>query len=841
MNRHIRLAIIPLALMLLLPACNRSKTGLAPDFTHTAPGSSALPAPFRDESQFIVWSVLSDLTEMAYYARNHRLPEPRSWSGSIQEMPGASAKGLVYRVEIAWEIGQKPLSLKVSVGGPIWLPEVYAPAADSIREAIGLSTNGSAGQQDGGSMPELIDGLATTLERENQRVSQALEKDFSNPVLHEQAAMLLGAFALREHSHYFFDTRAPLNRMTAHLAMAHLLAPDRSPGTSGRLAEIMLLTLMNNQADAVARLSEIAGDTRFPAAWIKILKARNTLDFHPLKSMKQASLSEEIAYFLAFSETGNASVAWNQIPDKKKKMIADFCRIAGDIGFSVETGNELLQLSLPTELAEVSSIYQLVFGRKLNPRDLVPALNSLPERCFSMDPDNRVRVKVIGWGQWASFFQRHLCFDLVRSHDFMKYRLAVPEDAEAYSSKTEKIFGALRLYPLVRRFSTSDDANYQRSQKEGLQLLLSAPQSVPARCWNFLYSAPDFQARPVVLDGEIMERWFHHNPPPGTAYDPAARLHQPTVVGSNWLERVTQLHRLAPYNLDISLFLLDNQYSNAPTETQALDLFGPVIPYYAKGLLVVATTMRNDPDRFERLLLQGVASDPSLYYALGDYFVEHKQDSKAEEYFAKAEALDPDSLGAASYAGWRITYHLNRGEQTVARRIADAAAEVYSQDGLEAKAQFHEAIKDYAQAFEWYAKVFERYDDAGPLVEFCARHKQKTGSDQFAPQLKQIMVGIFPKGLEKVRLNVFTSPPTDGVLVAEENDAVTSAGIKMGDVIVAVYGTRVHSFKQYMYARSFSSNPELDLIVWQGNGYHELKASPPNHRFGVSFTDYKAQ
>ena len=32
---------------------------------------------------------------------------------------------------------------------------------------------------------------------------------------------------------------------------------------------------------------------------------------------------------------------------------------------------------------------------------------------------------------------------------------------------------------------------------------------------------------------------------------------------------------------------------------------------------------------------------------------------------------------------------------------------------------------------------------------------------------------------------------------------------------------------------------ELDLIVWHGGAYHEFKPSPPNHRFGLDFGDYK--
>ena len=58
-------------------------------------------------------------------------------------------------------------------------------------------------------------------------------------------------------------------------------------------------------------------------------------------------------------------------------------------------------------------------------------------------------------------------------------------------------------------------------------------------------------------------------------------------------------------------------------------------------------------------------------------------------------------------------------------------------------------------------------------------------------------------------------------------------------MIVAIDGIRVHTFAQYSYVRDSQTIGELDLIVWQGDAYREIKSSPPNRRFGVTFGDYK--
>jgi hypothetical protein len=116
----------------------------------------------------------------------------------------------------------------------------------------------------------------------------------------------------------------------------------------------------------------------------------------------------------------------------------------------------------------------------------------------------------------------------------------------------------------------------------------------------------------------------------------------------------------------------------------------------------------------------------------------------------------------------------------------------------------------------------------------------KTGDDRFEPEARKHLQQLFPKGVESVTLNDFQKPPTDGVLIKGENDLLRSAGLKAGDVIVAVYGVRVHNFRQYLYGAELKTTPELDLIVWQGDAYREFKPSPPDHRFGVAFRSYRS-
>jgi len=87
--------------------------------------------------------------------------------------------------------------------------------------------------------------------------------------------------------------------------------------------------------------------------------------------------------------------------------------------------------------------------------------------------------------------------------------------------------------------------------------------------------------------------------------------------------------------------------------------------------------------------------------------------------------------------------------------------------------------------------------------------------------------------MEKVSLNDFKRVPRDGVLIREQNALSLTAGLKQGGLIVAIDQVRVHDFSQYLFVRKALTGPEMDLIVWQENAFKEIKASPPDHRFGV--------
>ena len=827
--------------LILAVGCKRSSDHIQSAHAVKPQGDGYFHTSFQDESQYIVETIVSDLAEQMYYASWHRLPDPTYFLVQAVENAGSPIDAPVYHVTIALEAKQPDLEIELNVDGPIWSPEIYQGVTAALARQLNYQSATAASSADTGLLLALTDGKATTIEQKDQGLSLDLAGDFTNPALHEQAAVLLGAFTLREHSGDFYEIRSPLCRMTAHLAMAHLLAGSQPPSVNGRVAEAMLYTLMNDEAAAVEKLKKIDTNNAAVASWVRTLQADNTGDYRPLMELEHLSLIERIARFHAYARYVDTDIAWNKL-DANDRLLPDFARIANEAGYSVEVGHQLLAVSLSSELKEIGAVYELARGKKLSKAAMPVELNEMPQRCLVPAVGGKATVQVIGWGQWAMFFQRQLGHAIQNNFDLLQNIWGVPDEAREFAAKCDQLFTGMRLYPFVRWFNSINSGAYHAAVDDAIKVTMATPQLTPAMCWNCMwYHGPKGEQYTPNPNPHINE-WHKHNPPPGTAYNMRPRFDQLSLCGRPGLAVVLDnIHTLAPYDRNISYNLIRLTYTRLkakPTCEQSQELYKAVLPYATFAMTAVAATVQDQPERYENLMTNAASLDPSCYYPLGDYFRGKGVTEKAVSYYEQALNLGPDSVQAASKADWLIKYYLKKGERPKAQALADLAGEVYSAAGLEAKAGFLEATRDYDGAFEWYAKVEERYGESDPLIQFCARYEAKSGDSRFAGELKSRISKLFPQGIEKVSLTDFQAPPTSGVRVCEQNNLVREAGMRVNDVIVAVNGIRIHSMAQYKYARETEASPEMILVVWQGNQYRELKANLPDHQFGAIMSTY---
>ena len=791
---------------------------------------------FQTEAQFVVGAIVSDLAEQMYFAKFHCLPNQKEFLVVATES-GGSVDEPVYNLQV--QLGSKisEVRMDVKIDGPIWSAEVYRPLAEKLAQAMKLDAGTSAKTDDTSLLAKLIDSSPETIERQNEELSEALQNDFTNPELHEKAALLLGMFVLREHSGHFFDIRSPLSRITAHLAMAQFLRGSDPFSINGQMANTLMLTAVGDQAAALEQLRGMNTNDAPVAAMVRGLHARNTGDYRELAAATDRSPFESIQCFYAMADSLGSTLAWPKLTDEQKKAI-DYVRIANDLGYSVEIGHELLDVSGPLEISEIKSVYELWHPGGSMPTEVGKALNELPEHCFQTSAGGKVSVRVIGWGQWAMFFQRQLCHAVQQNFYLMNSMWGVPDEAKDFAAHCEQSFGDLTLYPFVRRFNCTDVEGYHKAVDDGFKLTVKMPQYVSAGCWNYLCWSVSFAPPYNPNPNPHVNEWHNHNPLPGTVYDLNPRLNHPSLVDRG--DVFERLHELAPYDSRIARQIIKRKYQDNPTFDQAMALYHEVTPYSPSALRAVAQGVYGEPAKYEKLMLQAAELDPRNYYDLGDYEFRMNNtlmEDKAAEYYQKAYDADADRVRASNYAEWLVRYWLKHNRTTKAGAIAQEAGEVYSFNGLAAQAVFYEETSNYDSAFEWFAKIEERYGSSAPLLNFCLRYKTKTGNAHFEAEVQKRVAKIFPKGMEKVSFSDFKEPPKDGVVFRANSGLLQSAGLKMGDVIVSVYGVRVHDTVQYTYGRDMKDT-ELELIVWQGDAYHEIRANPPGHLFGVDIGDY---
>jgi hypothetical protein len=801
--------------------------------------TSPAPAPAQSEAQFIVLSIASDLAEQVYYAQNHRLPDKGRVDVVVVERADSAKEtpSFVLHVNLGGAIGE--VNTEVNVTESIWSPSIYAPAAKAIAKAVGLRSPKSAPVKDFGVPEALAKDSAAAIAEVDEMLSPALQGDFCNPELHEQAALLLAGFAFHERAGMFYEARLPLCRITAHLTMAELMRGSSSFGTKGRLALAMAHTVTGAEVPALAILSALGtNDVRLLPA-IRAAQACLTMDNRPLAQVSKRSMLEDVALFMMKSKMIDVHHAWEDL-DEDQRQYVQFVRAANAERAPVAMGHQLSQNAVPLEMREIQTVMKRLHRTAARKQDFAALLNELPEHCFSKTTNATFEVRIIGWGQWAYFLQRHLCNAIAQTYDFLKNSLGVPEEAKEFSQQCQRQYASLRLYPFVYRVTAWNEEIFLLSMDQAPQVLAAYPQLVPTRCWNRLYSAERYAPQFTQETANRRVDWYKNTPLPGTLYELEARLFAVNISSQPGLDAFFEkLHELAPHDLVATDLLIRRRYPNSPTYEQAKAMYGPMLDSSLPAIRRLAIIAQSSPDNYEQLMLQGAKLNPVCYYELSDYFKRRNDEEKAMQYLDRACDSDLDVVRASNSSAVRVLYYLSKGDKEKAAQIADAASEVYSCQGLEAKAIYLEKTTNMTEAFEWYGRIEERYNHSEPLVYFCIRFKTIAGDRRYDEEVKKRLPTLFPQGTEKVLLAELHGAPTDGVSFKQDSELLTSAGMKSKDVIVGINGQRVHNSWQFAYLRDSQSRTNMDLIVWQGDSYHEIKASPPRGQFGVGLVDYR--
>ena len=731
----------------------------------------------------------------------------------------------------------KTVNADIIINGSIWSPDAYSPFAKSLLSALEVASKQEKDSSPSRPIQVLLNPLAGEIQNQNRQVSEWLTAHPMDAEAHEQASLVIGTLGLRENSGKYWDARGFCNRSTAHLAMAGAIRGDQRLSDAGFLGELIIGLLDDTKADCVTRIEELRKRAEKDSdllPWINVCVLRNSRDWRVLKDPPIATLLEKIEYFRAYCEAIDSNEGARLLPSLHPEEIADWSRIVLEFDFSVELGHRFATGALKGELLEIARIFPQIQKQKLSPDSLAGILNQWPGGAIQAGKNAEPCYSVIDDGAWALFFQRNLNHVSTETLDFLREKWGVPEEAGKFEKQIGELFGHLSLFPMALVTWKPGNKVDAASREAFRRLLREHTECVTSQSWDAFMKT----AHGPLIDLPKMPLWFSPPIPAGTAYCFSHRyrtLPQMFHVGAPALEKYLAI---APLQIGLACDYLVARYTNHPDATQVKEVFGPMLDYHLAAMQWYASAIQDNQEQYEAISKKIARFDPWQYVTLWSYYKERHLDDKAAEAFQAAIDHEADAVGLANYSGWLVNYYYDHGQKDRAMTVARFAAEVYSFRGLEAMAGLMEKTGDLKEAENYFDKIRERYDSAGPLAGFYLRQSRQNPGGPYGDKLKSTLAAVFPNGLQDVALSDFSGKPAHGVLIKNENEMLLKSGLKKDTIIVALDGKRTESFKQYVFVRQMTDSPHMEFIVYQNGKYQCVKAEVPDRKFELDFVTW---
>jgi hypothetical protein len=796
------------------------------------------PAPklewsYPSEEAWLVGETARDIAEMLVFKKDGSLPG----GPAFEIAPGADPKARSYQVHV--RLRGESFGHEIVLDEHPWSPGSYAAFAGALAKRLGIRPTSSLAETPS-SLDVLADLRAVVIAKESQRASERLKGAMADPGAHEQAALVLGAFGLREAAGQFSDARLVLCRMTAHLALARALRGGARPGADGAVAEAALLALAGRQADALASLDALEKEPS-PAqrAWTRALRIRSTHDWRILQDARETSLLERLEHYRALDVSADGAVAFEFLSTIKADPLSDWGRVGMMTGGSVEAGNLFADSGLALELRETEEVWKAFHGTAIDPAKMVEVLNVPPARCVARD-SGTPRIAVVSWGLWAGLLQRHLCHAIDYSYDHKRRTLDAPEEAAAFFQKAASTFGGLLLYPALRvevgpLHGPTGSKEVEGACRAVAEILYRSPERVPAVVWNRLASGW-CSIETTVGTVPAPQSWLPIGPPQGTAFDVDERIHTPSAVSQD-LDFFEALHRLAPYERLVAEIVVARRALREKADNEAA--WGPLAEFDLQVMRKLARAHANDPDAHRRIYEKIAAVNPEAHFELAEYLVHHGRPAdEIVRAFENGIRTTRSEVSLSNHAAWLADYYFDHGEKDRALALAQRAAGTSSGAGLRLQARLMERMGRYDEAESWYRKLAERYPDVGEVDLGCyyLRYEHRVGDGKYWDQAAAGTAKLFPEGLRRVTLaEIKARPPRprQGVLPTPDGvyvDAgqswqvldLRSVGARPGDLIIAVDGYRIHNADQDFCALTLTPSSTLRLIVRRNGEYEEL-------------------
>ena len=755
-------------------------------------GAAAAPEPIepsRTEEDWIVGQTILAVGQLARLGGGHSVD-----LSDISTDPSDSARFLV-------RVGTTPATVLVNTY--VWDPGVYEPLA----RTLGVSASETPSQPADEVISALVNLTAEMLRSQNRQISVALAREPRNPTLHEAAALLLTALALREASGIFSDTRLVLSRASAHLTVAHVLrGPVAVPSLAGQLAETGLQLLAGRPAAAVRRLDVLTRAPLSAAAqsWSRALRQRATLDWRQQADDK-LSLIEQLEYVRSISRMVSTNRAVVYVKGRAAEAGPDSGWRILESGVSVETAHALVK---PT-LAQTYTEMLLVLAAANR-----PAVESLDRTGDD--------VRVIDDSMWAAFYQRHLAHLALRGSNFYRYQYMSEEAANEFDAATDSLLRALPVWPIVRFLRTTTAEEYKAASPGVLRIVKEDPETVPYLLRHDI--ATHLPAGAQRADWPSPDTWFKDLLPRGTAFQPE-RLDRIGRIGTKTREYVETWRQLSPWDAHVADFWARVRCENGCTSDESRQTHALIEEYHLPTMRKRALASA-DPVQGLRRLCDASADE---CWVLSDWLLTRDRFAEAAGAHEAYVRGGLDRVGVANSVEWLTRYYQRSGRADDALRIAEEAASTGSRRGLSALAGVHDRMGNHARALEVYREVYQHYDQGQDLLASYLRHAEATGQTPLDVEYSTLLNRYFGGALRNQDTKPSATAPSRGLLVTGTSEWVARAGVRVGDIVIALDGINVTTLDQsrVLYDRSF--NAPLRYTVWRDTAYVTIEAAFRDH------------
>jgi len=740
-----------------------------------------------------------------------------------------------YKTEHQWAIRESALDIEEMAAFadrrparplPQTLPEVpwdtaafisHAKAAFGDAVAIAATDPGSVDVH-----PALTALDVPTLVETSKTVSQMLAANMRNPRAHESAALVIGAFALRDAADVFTDVRWALNRMTAHLAVAKALRADDLRSPDGAIANVVLLALANHQARALAELGSLGSGTPPEPmnAWVRAMHLRITQDWRALPEPAGASRLEKLEYFRARRVTVKRQRPSVQLAMVAEPIAADFMRIGQESYLGVEDSHTFVGDGLEMELKEARAVYRRMHGRAM-PEPLHDALNHRATRLISDGP------QVLPWGAWAEFYQRHIAMNVGRMDNFLRLQLGLSERANNMKRELDARLGQLTMFPAGTHRRTKGSEGTEADLEylgDVIALAAKAPELLTARSWKWFEQGARYE--PVAAHMPPGASWFA--PPTAAVPFEAGLRHSEGLRVSQDIEGLLDA---APRDTT----LLTAMAAGGPHEPAVKHARGLLAHHHDYDLRALESALPHMSSEAERMPLRRKACEISSRDCLqlaSSLMFSGDQAGAAALY--ERVLVDPeiDAVTRSYEFHWPIMYFYGQGQVDKAIALAEEARNAcrvctYATRAWlnEQRGRLDEAEKDH------YENAIEYKNHAG-LIAFYYRRVEVDRNLAYETKWLKWRAEWFPNGLQP-EPGTMAGVPQVGVFVNKDSEYSRAAGIRAGDIIVGLDGWRVDNSNQYFTILAFTDDPTVNLTVSRGGRLVNIAAKSPTRKFGT--------